>query len=60
MKIVISANGYPEISEEVEIAEEELQARVTSGDLWRCETGCNETGMNDDPIVYHKKDDFRS
>jgi hypothetical protein len=60
MKIVISANGYPDIAEETEITEEELERRLDSGELWLCTAGCNETGMNDDPPIYHAKGDYRS
>lgn len=60
MKIIISPSGYPDLGEEVEITPKELNDRLSSGDLRKCEAGCNETGMNDDLIVYHPKDDFRS
>ena len=60
MKIIITANGYPDLSQEVEITPQELKSRLHSGEFWRCEAGCNERGMNDDPIIYHAKDDYRS
>ena len=58
--IVISANGYPELGEAVEVPQDELSRKLQSGELWLCTAGCNESGMNDDPPVYHRKDDCRS
>jgi hypothetical protein len=58
--IVITANGYPDIAEEVELTEQELKLRLDSGELWLCTAGCNDSGMNDDPPIYHAKDDYRS
>jgi len=60
MKIKISANGYPDLTEEVETADGELRRMVESGELWLCNAGCNESGMNDDLPIYHRKDDYRS
>lgn len=60
MTIIISANGYPDIAEETEVTEDELKQRIASGELYLCESGCNETGMNDTPLIYHLKADYRS